>query len=295
MHELQNEDPGTNYLSRATNNTRTMYRRISRTHLGKIGSILAVIGIIALYLSGRKVETLLISGFAISTLAAPLLHADDIYGRHLLAAAPALILFQAIGTVYIAKKATIVIRFQHLNQDILIATIVFISMLYAVKPLYHAALKPPAANYGYGIEEIQEPLKIIREISNNELHRNPVIAAKKNYIAYYFDSESYSGARTLYLPYAGYEELVEYLGSNNADFLYLKYSIISGFPFLESFEQEKYSRQFILLFSGVDVRGRKTELHSFNRRMFATKFCRSIKQHCLLISKNYLATHPGTP
>ena len=136
-------------------------------------------------------------------------------------------------------------------------------MLYAVKPLYRAALKPPVANYGYGIEEIQEPLKLIKAISRNELHRNPVIAAKKNYLAYYFDPDTYSGARTLYLPYAGYVELVEYLESNNADFLYLRYSIISGFPFLEVFEQEKYSRQFKLLFTGVDARGVKTELYRF--------------------------------
>jgi 4-amino-4-deoxy-L-arabinose transferase-like glycosyltransferase len=263
LQELENQHHDTNYLSRAANNTRTIFRLIPRTHLGKIGSILAVIGVFALFLSGRKVETLLISGFAASTLAGPLLHADDIYGRHLLTATPALILFQAIGSVFLARKFADVIKFPRVNQDLLIVIIVFISMLYAVKPLYRAVLKPPVANVGYSIEEIKEPLKIIKAISKNELRRNPVIAAKKNYLAYYYEPDTYSGARTLYLPYTGYEGLVEYLERNNADFLYLRYSLISEFPFLEVFEQEKYSRQFRLLFTGVDARGVKTELYRF--------------------------------
>jgi len=263
LEEFENEHHDTSYLSRAANNTRTIFLLVSRTHLGKIGSLLAVLGVFALFLSGRKVETLMISGFAASTLAGPLLHADDIYGRHLLAAAPALILFQAIGAVFLAKKSASMIKHPRLNQDLFIAIIVFFSMLYAVKPLYRAALKPPVANVGYGIEEIKKPLEIIKAISINELHRNPVIAAKKNYLAYYFDPDTYTGARTLYLPYTGYEELVEYLVSNNADFLYLRYSIITGFPFLEVFEQEKYSQQFRLLFTGVDAHGVKTELYRF--------------------------------
>ena len=252
-----NEAPGTNYLSRAAHNARSMGLLIAGSQLGKIGSVLAVLGIVALYLSGRSIETLLISGFAASTLIGPLLHADSIYARHLLAAAPALILFQAVGTVYLANKITAAIKIQRLHSEIMILAILFVSMLYAVKPLYRSVIKPPVANHGYSIEEIQEPLKRISEITKNELKRKAVIAARKNYIAYY------SRSGTLYLPYAGYDELVEYLSSNKADFLYLKYGIISEYPFLEVFERGEYSPQFELLFSGGDPGGEKTELYRF--------------------------------
>lgn len=256
---------GINYIDRAIQNTHAAFRLITRKQLGKIGSVLAAIGIIALFLSGRRAETLLISGFAASTLAAPLLHADSIYGRHLLVAVPALILFQAIGTVFLAGRISTVLKLQRRNQQIMISVILLFSLVYAVKPLYRIAFKPPVSNPGYSIEEIQQPLAIIQEISRNELHRNPVIAAKKNYLAYYFDPENYSGSRTLYLPYTDHDTLVEYLDSNNADFLYLRYSIISGFPFLETFERERHSTRFRLLFSGTDIKGDKIELYRFTR------------------------------
>jgi hypothetical protein len=259
----ESKTPGTNYIDRAAKNTLTAFRLITRTQLGRIGSVLAAIGIIALFLSGRRAETLLVSGFAASTLAAPLLHADSIYGRHLLAATPALILFQAIGTVYLAGKVSSVLRIARQNQQIVISALVLFSLVYAVKPLYRITFKPPVSNPGYSIEEIQQPLAIIQEISRNELHRNPVIAAKKNYLAYYFDPESYSGSRTLYLPYTDHDTLVEYLDSNNADFLYLRYSIISGFPFLDTFERGRHSPRFRLLFSGTDIKGDKIELYRF--------------------------------
>jgi len=257
LQDSKSKDPDTNYLSRAEHNSRAIVLLVARYHLGKIGSVLALIGIVTLYLSGRRVETLLITGFAVSTIAAILLHADTILGRHLLGVAPALILFQAVGTVYLAKKFSIAVKAQRLNQIAILSVIVSASMLYAAKPLYRTIVKPPVANFGYGIEEIQKPLKRIREVTKNELHRKPVIAAKKNYIAYYTD------AKTLYLPYAGYDELVEYLGINSADFLYLRYDSIPGYPFLKAFERGQYSSQFELLLRGVDAYGGKTELYRF--------------------------------
>ncbi|MCO6412160.1 MAG: glycosyltransferase family 39 protein [Thiogranum sp.] len=261
LHGMQSDHGGTDYLGRATNNIQEMARIITGSQLGRIGSLLALAGILGLFLSGRRIETFLVLGFAAGNLAGPLLHADHIYARHLLAAAPALLLFQAVGTVYVAARIAAALKVRWLDVTAITVVLLAVSMLYAVKPLYHAVIKPPVANYGYSIEELREPLRLIREISESQLQRKPVIAARSNYVAYY------SGAETLYLPYAGYQELVEYLDANNADFLYLRYSSISGYPFLEAFEGESSPPRLSLLFRGVDAHGGRIELYRFTGKV----------------------------
>lgn len=251
----EQEAPRTNYVKRAYKNTVAIIRLIAKQQLGKIGSALALLGAIVLFISGRKIETLLILLFAASNLAGPLLHADDVYTRHVIGVIPALVLFQAIGAVYLARLVARKIPVRYLNRDVVVAVIVFASVLFAARPLYRAVLKPPAANYEYSVEEIRRPVEIISEVAKRELGRQPVVTARKNYIAYY------SGAQTVYLPYAEYGELVQYLRLNNVDFLYLSYDLIDDYPFLRKFEQGRDLQDFNLLFEGANARGGKIQLY----------------------------------
>ena len=245
------------YVERVLKNLRRMEQLIVRNQLGKIASVLALIGIIGLFFSERKIEAMLIAGFSLSNLIGPLLHSDFVYPRHVLIVLPGLILFQAVGAVYIARFIVGKLRVRYLKEYMVSVVLVVSSLMFAIKPLYATLMHPPEENRSYGAEEIKKPVRVLLDLKKNELDRKPIVVASKHYLAYF------SGSTRLYMPYTDYDGLVEYLHLNNADVLYLTYTQLKRYPFMERFRVGEDLEEFTLLYDGADSKGNKIQLYRF--------------------------------
>lgn len=212
--------------------------------------IFFALGVIKLYKTGKIFEIFLVFLFIITGLIAPILH--NVVIRHILVIGPIILIVAGIGlygTVqYIVKEMQIDSVYRY---SLLIIICLFILSVWAL-PI-NLNIKMPAINREYDPEIIQRMATIIED--DNELQHEIAVSARKGYLPYY------SGSRNVITPYTDYDGLVKYLYLNNVTYLFLEHAMLERFPFIESFNNESYTDDFILLYETVDNRGRNYSLY----------------------------------
>lgn len=191
-----------------------------------------------------------------AVLVPPLLH--NVVLRHIAIIVPIILLLGGIGI----NRVSIIVenffpneRLEKILQGrvhlIIIGLIIFVSL-----GQLHASLLHPSQDVDYNPNSYVGPLKTIhREIKKSEIHK-PKILSRKSFFPYM------AGAQRLSIPYADYDKLVKYCKLNNADYLFLNYSLVQNFPFLNVFNKG-YLEDFKLLYSRISPNGEKIELYKF--------------------------------
>jgi len=228
-----------------------------------------VFGLFSLFQKGYIFEILLVLLFLTSSLIPPMLH--NVIIRHIIIIGPLVLLIAGFGIMFISNNILENIR----DPKVLKYLVPLILLLIAISPWIYTIkndFNPPKYRKDYSLVQLQKPVEIIKEISQKELDRQPVIASRLSYIGYY------AGADLIFTPYTNYEGLVKYLTLNKADFLYLNYYYNDyknrKYPFMTKFVEGDTSDNFILLYNDIDkYTGAKLELYRFKK------------------SKNY-ASHP---
>ena len=116
---------------------------------------------------------------------------------------------------------------------------------------------PKTSNMEYNPSDLEEPSRIISEVSAQELISRPIIVAQRGYLSYI------SGAEQYYAPFTDYSGLVKYLRLNNAHFLYISYRRLGDYPFVKEFSNDATNNEFKLLYSGSDSQGMPIKLYRF--------------------------------
>lgn len=254
VYELHSKVNLTNHFKKLLK----VFNRFYQVQLGvMIGPLILIsfaFGIMALHQSRRTFEVFLILAFIIFNMLAPLLHSVII--RNIMIIAPIIFLTAGIGVVNITNSVLHGYEKHSLLEKIL--PLLFLMTILAAWffPLYKA-INPPKSNAEYSPAELAEPIKILKTVAQNDLHRPPIITAQRHYISYFANGEHF------YLPFTDYNGLVRFCNLNHVDFLYLKHSRVKAYPFFHTFHQHEPNNNFVLIYSGLDAGGRKVELYRF--------------------------------
>jgi len=235
-----------------------LYQEKLGTLIGPLGLVFFASGILTLYRL-RRFESFLVLAFIASNLVAPLVYGVDVKTRFVAVIAPAMMLVEGIGIAYLSRSLLESHRNYPLGRHILPFVLLLALVGASAYPLARTGgvFRPRVYNREYGPAELEKPVAIVKEITENELLRTPVIAAQRGYLAYFAEGKH------LYLPYTDYEGLVRYCDLNHVDFLYLKHKRVECYPFLESFLKGSSPPDFVLLYRGVDAYGEGLELYRF--------------------------------
>ena len=226
--------------------------------VGPLGLMFFGFGLLALYGMERRYEIFLILAFISFNLIAPLMYTSHL--RVLSVIVPIFLVVEGIGIGFIGQNIYESCKQKTYKKYIIPLFILLLIICSWVFVLRDETLNPPKSYPEYSPQDLQEPIKIIKEIERNELHRPPKIVAQLNYISYY------GGGEGIRLPFTSYEKLVKYCELNNADFLYLHYGFGSSYPFMSSFIQKRGIDDFILLYRAKDSYfGKEIELYRFNK------------------------------
>ena len=224
------------------------------------GSIILVFfafGLFKLYRDNYRFELLMILLLLTVFLVPPMLH--NVVIRHILIIGPFVLLIAGYGIAYVSQSL-LENRKKIRGLDYIIPGIFIIASLAPLSLQLKNVYNPPKVNHEYSIEQLQEPLEVIRQITETEFEHRPKIAARKIYLPYYAQSD------VEVVPFADYDNLIYYLNVNNVDFVYLHHYLLRHFPFMEKFRYGDISDDFTLLYQGEDVRtGEKIELYRFFR------------------------------
>lgn len=226
--------------------------------IGPIGFIYFGFGVISLFNAGKRYEVIFIISFTCFNLILPMLFTAAL--RHMAVIVPLIIMVEGIGLVYFCEF----IMKDHGAESVKKYILCFILFLFligtSVFVLRDETLYPPKHYPEYSLEDLKVPVALIKEITKEELHNQPVIVARYHYVTYYAN-----GAKVK-LPFTDYMGLVKYCRLNNADFLYLHYGTCEKFPFLSSFINNKYTNDFNLIYKGKDsFFGKSIEMYRVRR------------------------------
>jgi hypothetical protein len=245
-------DPN-DYIQTVISNLRDLKRHRWSMLIGFFGTVFFLLGLIALYRRGRVFEPFMTLTFISACMVPPLLH--NVVIRHIAVIAPIIFLVAGIGIVYAATYLQRFVGKGRFALPVLSAVFLLLTTGAFAQQLREVVIDPPTANKEYSPAELLKPISIIREIVNNDLHREPVIVADRGYLAHYAD------AKQVYLPYADYDPLIRYCELNHADFLYLQDRRIQNQPFYEKYRAQGLPDNYVLIYNDVDARGGKVELY----------------------------------
>jgi len=226
--------------------------------IGPIGLMYFGFGLFALYNAGRRYELFLVIAFISFNLIAPLMY--HAYLRLFAVIVPMFLIVEGVGIGYLGQKIYESCNQKNYKKYIFPLCFLLLAISAWAFVLRDETLDPPKSYWTYSPKDFQEPIKIIKDIERNELHRAPRIVAQWFYISYY------AGGEGIRLPYTSYEKLVKYCELHNADFLYLHYGTGSSHPFIGSFVQKRGTEDFVLIYRGKDSYGGKDiELYRFRK------------------------------
>jgi len=256
--EVRNQIPRTktNYkkvVKRCLNNFKFFYQRLIIKLIGIPGLLLFFFGIFAYFKNNRSHELIIFMLFIAFNLILPLIHQDYINPRHIGIILPIVILFMAIGTSYLSRALITSKKSFFTAKRVLI--IILIMMIAESHSQIVRAIKPPYYNSEYSLVELKEPIKIINEITENELQRTPVVISERIYLAYFTNAEPH------FFPYGDYKTLIRFCDLKRVDFLYLKHNRVKKYPFFSAFLQKEHPAEFRLLYKGIDAKGKVVELY----------------------------------
>jgi len=227
--------------------------------LGLFVIIFFSFGLFSLFKKGYTFEIFLIILFLVASLVPPMLH--NVIIRHILVVGPLILLIAGLGIVFISRSIRQNIKSSNFQNYLILPVLILITISPWIYPLKNG-YNPPTSNNNYNIEQLQDQVAVIKEVTQKELDHKPVIATRLTYISYYADG------KTVLLPYTDYDGLVEYLSLNNADFLFLNYHFNykknRKYPFMTKFIEGDISDNFELLYEDHDNHtGAKLELYRF--------------------------------
>lgn len=245
-----------NRLKKRIGRFNELYTKKLGTLIGPFGFIFFGFGIMSLYKSRYRFEIFLISVFIFFNLWLSL-KPSVLKMRYLIIVAPFIYLVEGIGIVYLSRA--LLGENGHSNVKKYLLPILFVLVLAVcwVVPLNVALRRAPEYNVDYSLNELKQPVKIIKNVAARELHRRPVVTSQRRVIEYFVDGKHY------YLPYTDYEGLVKYCDLNNIDFIYLKYNRLKDYPFMNKFLNCETGSELNLIYSGLDAFGDKIELYRF--------------------------------
>jgi 4-amino-4-deoxy-L-arabinose transferase-like glycosyltransferase len=226
--------------------------------VGPLGLVFASFGLLALCERKRYFEAWVVCAFVTVALVAPLMH--NVVMRHIAIIAPMTLVVAGIGVADLARRLAAASPALARRKPALIFLLVLAAACLEAPSLrrnFRSRSLDRWSNREYDPEALSAPAAVVASVAQNELGRQAFVVARKRYLPHL------AGARAVALPLVDYERLVRYCRLNGADFLFLEHRFLREYPFLDHFANELASRDFELLYSATDSRGRKIELHRF--------------------------------
>jgi hypothetical protein len=234
--------------------------------------VLAVLGLLQLYQSGRRFELLLVLLVVAWGLAAPLLH--NVVIRHIAVIAPLVLLIAGLGADSLTRL--LVPGPARMAPWMIPMGAVALALAAWAYPL-RAVLTPDQQDRYQSQAALEEPVRIVRRIADEKPRRAVVpdrrgradrpgppdrqdgrqaaVVSRAPFLSYYAE------ARFFILPWTDYRGLVNYCRLNDADVLYLHGVTGIAYPFLADFESDAWQADFSLLYQVEDASGRPVRLY----------------------------------
>ena len=243
---------------RITHNTQAFVEGGLSVFLGPFGAVFLAFGLLALLRAGRKLDVLLLLIFLAASLTGPVLH--DVDMRHVAIAAPLLFIIAATGIEDVSRALADSFGTSRVGLGLFTTALVLLLIAPKVPELrstLDSSSATPWSNPEYDPADYQGPAAIVAGIVANELHRPPVIVARKGYLAHF------TSGKRVHLPSADYPNLVQYCALNDVDFLFLEHPLTGTFPFLDAFASDSAHAEFRLLYRSADSDGAMLEVYRF--------------------------------
>jgi 4-amino-4-deoxy-L-arabinose transferase-like glycosyltransferase len=241
------------YLAAAARNLTVLYHYALPTMAGAFGIALFALGIVAIYLRGQRFETFLIIAFIANAIAAPIV--QNLLLRHVLVLLPLLLLVAGIGAADLVERVVGEPALQGRWATVGLALVTGAWVAAETLPLRDAVFYPPTFNREYSRAELEEPIQIVHRIEREELHRAPIVGARRPYLPWY------AHALLVVLPFADVKGLRTYLEIHRADLLFLEYSQLANFPMLNDFAGPTAPEGFELLYRKNTATNGRLELY----------------------------------
>ena len=229
------------WVKLAARNADLIYRGHSGNLFGPGAVALFLFGFVAVVRRGRKFPPLLIGGFLVTALTAPLFQ-SNIHLRNLEVLAPIVLLLAGEGIPFLT--ALVAPSDARRTGRLVPAALTTAMVAVAVPPLRDTIGVP--LNGQYEPAFLVEPVRIIREIQDRELHRPAVLCDRTGYLG------QASGAMPIIVvPYTDMAGFVKYLALNHADLVYLDSKSLDTRPFAADFSEPTPPPGFTLLYRRV--------------------------------------------
>jgi hypothetical protein len=225
----------------AARNADLIYRVHSGNLLGPGAVALFLFGFVAVVRRGGRFPPLLIGAFLLTALTAPLFQ-SNIHLRNLGVLTPLVLLLAGEGIVFLA--ALVPPGGARTVRRLVPVGLTGAMVAVAIPPLRDTIGVP--LNGQYAPAFLVEPVRIIREIQDRELHRPAVLCDRTGYLG------QASGAMPIIVvPYTDMAGFVKYLALNHADLVYLDSKALNGRPFEAEFSGPTPPPGFTQLYRGV--------------------------------------------
>ena len=158
-----------------------MYQRLLGVLIGPLGFVFFGMGLLALYHSEHRFEAAVVLVFIVINLVPPLVY--KVLMRYIAIIGPLMMLVEGIGIGYLSKSLIRQNKNGGSKQALVALVLVFAASVPFVFSLREALL-PPGGDFQYRPAELEEPTRIVKEISKTQLQRTPVILARHLGLAY---------------------------------------------------------------------------------------------------------------
>ncbi|HEV8356827.1 MAG TPA: glycosyltransferase family 39 protein [Gemmatimonadales bacterium] len=243
------------WVKLAVRNADLIYRGHSGYLVGPGAVALFLFGLVAVLRRGSRFPPVLIGGFLATALTAPLFQ-SNIHLRNLAVLTPLVLLLAGEGISYLA--ALVAPSGAGIARRLVPVALTGALVMVSVLPLRDSIGVP--LNQQYEPASLVEPVRIIREIQDRELHRPAVLCDRTGYLG------QASGAMPIFvIPYTDMPGFVRYLALNHVDLLYIDHRSLGTRPFAADFSGPTPPPGFTLLYRGGSPGGNRRELYRVNR------------------------------
>lgn len=182
----------------------------------------------------------------------------DVDLRHIAIVAPIMVIVAGSGVMYLSNhilKNLTNFKYERWLRGKISIAIVILSVVSSYTWL-SSTIKNPTSNEEYNPKDYAKPVEIVRADVQKKSIISPIVVSRKSYFAYM------SELSPLEIAYTDYSGLLTYCNLNNVSYLFLDYRNIKDYPFLKSFQSEG-TKNFKLMYQGIDSFGSKIELYEF--------------------------------
>jgi len=242
------------YAKKLVHNFEILNRRTFVQLIPPFCILLFGIGLLSLLQKRQIFEVLTVLGVVAAGLIAPLMH--NVVIRHIAVIAPLIMLIAGLGVVAVvnAVGSSVSARARSMLTPVLLLVTALTIISPQVRLVKHLIRDPDTSNWGYRPADFVEMTAILRR--HRESRDVPLIAARELYLPFF------AGVNRVRVPYATYEELVNYLSLNHADYFLLNETSMRNHPFFAAFDG-KAPPPFELVYRGKNFHADRLELYRF--------------------------------